>query len=146
MIEFFLESRIWRFTKWGTDSGSHLIVNNRRRITTARRKHGKRKTSWSPRVQRTSVCSWIQSSWLSLHAVLTLFSYHNACLVLDVLRGTPLRTDGDPSGFHRARRDQQTPHKHRETRNAQAEGGVDISTLPDNVTRIVVRSKQLTPR
>ncbi|XP_030256024.1 plexin domain-containing protein 1-like isoform X2 [Sparus aurata] len=64
----------------------------------------------------------------------------------DALRGTPLRTDGDPSGFHRTRRDQQTPHKHRDARNAQAEGGgggggggggVDISTLPDNMTRVV---------
>lgn len=79
------------------------------------------------------------------HVVLALLGYHNACLVLDALRGTPLRTDGDPSGFHRTRRDQQIPHKHREARNAQAEGGgggggVDISPLPDNMTRIVVRS------
>lgn len=90
-----------------------------------------------------------------VHAGLTcvsaLLSHHNACILLDALRGTPLRTDGDPSGFHRTRRDQQTPHKHRDARNAQAEGGggvggggVDISTLPDNMTRVVVRSKQQT--
>lgn len=67
---------------------------------------------------------------------------HNACLVLDALReGTPLRTDGDLFGFHRTRRDEQSPYKHREARNAQAEGGggLDISMLPDNnMTRIVV--------
>ena len=84
--------------------------------------------------------------------VLTLFSDHSACLVLDALSGTSLRTDGDPSGLHRTRRDQQTLHKHRGARDTQAEGagagggggGVDISTLPDNMTRIVVRSELLT--
>ncbi|XP_041818868.1 plexin domain-containing protein 1-like isoform X1 [Chelmon rostratus] len=62
----------------------------------------------------------------------------------DPLSDAPLRTDGDPSGFHRTRRDQQTPHKHREARNAQAEGGggLDISTLPDNMTRIVEDSQR----
>ncbi|KAM7381253.1 hypothetical protein PAMA_012210 [Pampus argenteus] len=56
----------------------------------------------------------------------------------DGLSGTPLRTDGDPSGFHRTRSDQQTLHKHRGARNTQADaGGVDISTLPDNMTHIV---------
>ncbi len=81
----------------------------------------------------------MDSSVSTCGAMLTLFS-HYVCLVLDALRGTPLRTDGDPSGFHRTRRDQQTPHKHREARNAQAEGGggLDISTLPDNMTQIVV--------
>lgn len=113
-----------------------------------------RKTSGLHRVQQKSVCRWIQSYEMFLHAgltcVSTLLSHHNACILLDALRGTPLRTDGDPSGFHRTRRDQQTPHKHRDARNAQAEGGggggggVDISTLPDNMTRVVVRSKQLT--
>lgn len=64
---------------------------------------------------------------------------HIACFALDALRGTPLRTDGDPSGFHRARRDQQPPHRHREARKAQAAGGgLDINILPDNMTRIVV--------
>lgn len=77
-----------------------------------------------------------------------MFSHHNACLLLDALRSTPLPTDGDLSGFYRTRRDQQTPHKHREARNAQADrgGGLDISTLPDNMTRIVVRSEQPTLR
>ncbi|KAM9336859.1 plexin domain-containing protein 1-like [Symphorus nematophorus] len=62
----------------------------------------------------------------------------------DALRGTPLRTDGDPPGFHRTRRDQQTPHKLREPRDAQAEGGrgLDISYLPDNMTRIVEDSQR----
>lgn len=60
------------------------------------------------------------------------------CVVLDPWSGTALE---DPSSFHRTRRDQQTPHKHREARSSQAEGGggVDISPLPDNMTRIVVR-------
>ncbi|XP_008289729.1 plexin domain-containing protein 1-like [Stegastes partitus] len=59
---------------------------------------------------------------------------------------TDLRTDGDPSGFHRTRRDQQIPQEHREARDTQAEGGggggVDISTLPDNMTRIVEDSQR----
>lgn len=61
-----------------------------------------------------------------------------ACVVLDAWSGTALE---DLSSFHRTRRDQQTPHKHREARSSQAEGGggVDISPLPDNMTRIVVR-------
>ncbi|KAE8283952.1 Plexin domain-containing protein 1 Tumor endothelial marker 7 Precursor [Larimichthys crocea] len=64
----------------------------------------------------------------------------------DALReGTPLRTDGDLFGFHRTRRDEQSPYKHREARNAQAEGGggLDISMLPDNnMTRIVEDSQR----
>ncbi|XP_069560715.1 plexin domain-containing protein 1-like [Brachyistius frenatus] len=70
----------------------------------------------------------------------------------DARSGTALRTEGDPSSFHRTRRDQQTPHRHREARNTQAEGGggrgggeggVDISTLPDNnMTRIVEDSQR----
>ncbi|XP_030610901.1 plexin domain-containing protein 1-like isoform X2 [Archocentrus centrarchus] len=62
----------------------------------------------------------------------------------DARSGTALRTAGDPSSFHRTRRDQQTPHKHREERNTQAEGGggVDISPLPDNMTRIVEDSQR----
>lgn len=67
-----------------------------------------------------------------------MLSYHNACLVLDALNGTPLRTDADPSGLHRTSRDQQSPHKHRVARNTLG-GGVAIDTLPDNMTRIVVR-------
>lgn len=60
---------------------------------------------------------------------------------------TPLRTDGDPSGLHRTRRDQQTLHKHRGARDTQAEGaggigGVDISPLPDNMTRTVKDSQR----
>lgn len=59
-----------------------------------------------------------------------------------------LRTDGDPSIFYRTRRDLETLHKDQEARSTQAEGGgggaVDISPLPDNMTRIVVRYKQLT--
>ncbi|XP_054455107.1 plexin domain-containing protein 1-like isoform X2 [Anoplopoma fimbria] len=50
----------------------------------------------------------------------------------DTLSGIPLQTDVDLSG---TRRDQQTPHKHREARNTR--GGFDVSTLPDNMTRIV---------
>ncbi|XP_068610697.1 plexin domain-containing protein 1-like [Brachionichthys hirsutus] len=60
------------------------------------------------------------------------------------LRGTPLQTDADPSGFHRTRRDQQTPHKRREARNTQAEGGrggLDINPLSDNTTQIVNSQK-----
>lgn len=83
---------------------------------------------------------FLDSILLDVSACTTLFSYQNACFVLDPLSLTPLRTDGDPSGFHRTRRDQQTQHKHREAHNSRAEGGgVDISTLPDNITLIVVR-------
>lgn len=54
------------------------------------------------------------------------------CVVLDARSGTALQTEGDPSSFPRTRRDQQSPHR-------EAEGGVDISPLPDNMTRMVVR-------
>ncbi|XP_029311556.1 plexin domain-containing protein 1-like isoform X2 [Cottoperca gobio] len=54
----------------------------------------------------------------------------------DALRGTPLHTDGDLSGFHRTRRNQQNPYKYREARNTGGRG-LDISTLSDNMTRIV---------
>ncbi|XP_028990374.1 plexin domain-containing protein 1-like [Betta splendens] len=55
--------------------------------------------------------------------------------------------EGDPSGFYRTRRDQetkQTQHRHRESRNTRSEGGggVDISTLPDNATLIVEDSQR----
>lgn len=121
----------------------HLTVNNRLRITTAWRKHGKKNKHLDPAEHKKHLFVHGFSLCMPATCVSTLLSHHNACLVLDALRGTPLRTDGDPSGFHRTRRDQQNPHKHREARNAQAEGGVDISTLPDNMTRIVVRSKQI---
>uniref|UniRef100_A0A4W6CI72 Plexin domain containing 1 n=1 Tax=Lates calcarifer TaxID=8187 RepID=A0A4W6CI72_LATCA len=52
----------------------------------------------------------------------------------DALSRTTLRTDGDPSGFHITRMDQQTPHKHREA--------LDISILPDNMTRILEDSQR----
>ncbi|XP_041830335.1 plexin domain-containing protein 1-like [Melanotaenia boesemani] len=59
----------------------------------------------------------------------------------DSQTGTALRTDGDPSSFHRTRRDHQT--QNREARNPQAEGGgVDISPLPDNMTRVVEDSQK----
>ncbi|XP_059180386.1 plexin domain-containing protein 1-like [Centropristis striata] len=54
------------------------------------------------------------------------------------LSGTPLQMDGDLFGFYRTRRDQQTTHKHREARNTGV--GLDISTLPDNITRVVDES------
>ncbi|KAM6898902.1 plexin domain-containing protein 1-like isoform 1-T1 [Lycodopsis pacificus] len=54
----------------------------------------------------------------------------------DALSGTLLQTDVDLSGSHRTRRDQQTPHKHREARNTGGRG-LDVSTLPDNTTHIV---------
>ncbi|XP_049916195.1 plexin domain-containing protein 1-like isoform X1 [Epinephelus moara] len=60
----------------------------------------------------------------------------------DALSGTPLQRDGDLSGFHRDSRNQQTPHKHREARNTDGGGGLDISTLPDNVTRVVEDSQR----
>nr|XP_020472219.1 plexin domain-containing protein 1-like [Monopterus albus] len=61
----------------------------------------------------------------------------------DALGQTPLQTDGGPSSFHRTRRDQQTLHKHRQARDTQTEGGgVDISTLPDNMTQIVEDSQK----
>lgn len=67
-----------------------------------------------------------------------------ARLVVDALSGSPLRTDGEASRLHRTRRDQHALHRHREARDTQAEagggGGFDISTLPDNMTHIVVRS------
>ncbi|KAM4624239.1 plexin domain-containing protein 1-like [Polymixia lowei] len=62
----------------------------------------------------------------------------------DALSGTSLQTDGDPSGLHRTRRDQQTQHKHgqrRVVRNA-SEGGVAIDTLPDNLTQVVEDSQR----
>ncbi|XP_047464742.1 plexin domain-containing protein 1-like isoform X2 [Mugil cephalus] len=55
----------------------------------------------------------------------------------DARSGTALRTDGDPSSLHRTSRGQQTSHKHREVRNT-----VDISTLPDNMTRTVEDSQR----
>ncbi|XP_032429874.1 plexin domain-containing protein 1-like isoform X2 [Xiphophorus hellerii] len=61
----------------------------------------------------------------------------------DPYRGTALRTDGDTASFQRTRGDRQNQQNHREARNAQAEGGggVDISPLPDNMTRIVDSQK-----
>ncbi|XP_071766147.1 plexin domain-containing protein 1-like isoform X1 [Centroberyx gerrardi] len=59
----------------------------------------------------------------------------------DALSGTPLRTDGDPSGLHRTSRDQQTPHRHRVVRSPPG-GGVAIDTLPDNMTRVVEDSQR----
>ncbi|XP_062234570.1 plexin domain-containing protein 1-like isoform X1 [Platichthys flesus] len=53
---------------------------------------------------------------------------------------TPLRTDVDPSGFHSARWEQPTSHRHRAARRAPAGSGgegVDISPLPVNMTRIL---------
>ncbi|TNN84808.1 Plexin domain-containing protein 1 [Liparis tanakae] len=55
--------------------------------------------------------------------------------------GTPLHTHVDLSGFHRTRRDQRSPHRHREARNSGGGGGLDVSTLTDNTT-IVEDSKQ----
>lgn len=47
-----------------------------------------------------------------------------------VMSRTSLRTDEEPSSFHR--KEKQTLHKHREARNT-----VDISSLPDNITKIL---------
>lgn len=65
----------------------------------------------------------------------------NICLTLGALRSSALRTDGDPSGFYRTSQEEQTPNKQREARSTRPE----ISILPDNVTRIVVRCKPLAP-
>ncbi|XP_076008444.1 plexin domain-containing protein 1-like isoform X2 [Genypterus blacodes] len=59
----------------------------------------------------------------------------------DALSRTPLRADGDLSGLRRTSRDQQGPHKHRETRNV-AGGGVAIDSLPDNMTLTVEDSQR----
>lgn len=67
--------------------------------------------------------------------------FHHACLVADTQSGPALRANGDLSSFHRTRGDQQSHQKHREARSAQTEG-VDISTLPDNMTHIVVRCEK----
>uniref|UniRef100_UPI0037E9AE6E plexin domain-containing protein 1-like n=1 Tax=Semicossyphus pulcher TaxID=241346 RepID=UPI0037E9AE6E len=53
----------------------------------------------------------------------------------DALSRTPLWTDGYLTGFHRTRRDQQT--QQREASKSADGRGLDISTLPDNVTQIV---------
>ncbi|XP_061563950.1 plexin domain-containing protein 1-like isoform X1 [Cololabis saira] len=59
----------------------------------------------------------------------------------DAQSGMALRTDAQLSQFHRARRDQQAQHK--EVRNPQVKsGGVDVSPLPDNLTRIVEDSQR----
>lgn len=58
----------------------------------------------------------------------------------DAPSGTPLHTHVDLSGFHKTRRDQRTPHRHREARNSGG-GGLDVSTLTDNTT-IVEDSKK----
>ncbi|XP_035469564.1 plexin domain-containing protein 1 isoform X2 [Scophthalmus maximus] len=62
----------------------------------------------------------------------------------DAVSRTPLRTDADPSDFHRTSRDERSPHRHREARDTQAAGGgggegggVDISVMPDNMTLIL---------
>ncbi|MED6232399.1 Plexin domain-containing protein 1 [Ataeniobius toweri] len=56
----------------------------------------------------------------------------------DAYRETALRTDGNTASFQRTRGDRQNQEKHREARNVQADGGgVDISPLPDNMTRVV---------
>lgn len=127
-----------------------LVVNNRWRIATAWRMHRKKKHLDPAEFWRNlfMFMDLILQDVSTCHVCGLMFSHHNACLLLDALRSTPLRTDGDPSGFYRTRRDQQTPHKHREARNAQADrgGALDISTLPDNMTRIVVRSEQPTLR
>uniref|UniRef100_A0A3Q2CL22 Plexin domain containing 1 n=1 Tax=Cyprinodon variegatus TaxID=28743 RepID=A0A3Q2CL22_CYPVA len=60
----------------------------------------------------------------------------------DSYRGTPLRTDGDTASFQRTRRDWEDQLRHREVRNAQADGGVDISPLSDNMTRTVEDSQK----
>lgn len=97
----------------------------------------------TPDAAKVRVCSTLLGVSMNVaHTlVLTMCSYHIACLVLDALSLTHLQTHEDLSRFHRARRDQQTPQKHREARSARAEGGggVDITTLPDNVTHVVVR-------
>ncbi|XP_004080656.1 plexin domain-containing protein 1 [Oryzias latipes] len=59
----------------------------------------------------------------------------------DTQSGPALRANGDLSSFHRTRGDQQSHQKHREARSAQTEG-VDISTLPDNMTHIVEDSQK----
>lgn len=51
-----------------------------------------------------------------------------------------LQTDVLRSGFYRTSREEPPPHKHREARNAP-----EISTLPDNMTRVVVRPFHLHP-
>ncbi|KAM9426738.1 plexin domain-containing protein 1-like [Pholidichthys leucotaenia] len=58
--------------------------------------------------------------------------------------GSALQTDGAANSFHRLRRDQQTPNRHRGTRNAQADGGgrVDIGIWPENTTQIVEDSQR----
>lgn len=49
--------------------------------------------------------------------------------------------DGDTSGFQRTRGGQHNQQKHREARNAQADGRVAISPLPDNMTRVMDSQK-----
>lgn len=51
-----------------------------------------------------------------------------------------LQTDVVQSSFYRTSRDEPPPHKHREARNAP-----EISTLPDNMTRVVVRPFHIYP-
>ncbi|XP_037547157.1 plexin domain-containing protein 1-like [Nematolebias whitei] len=58
----------------------------------------------------------------------------------DSQSGTALRSIGGEASFHRARRDQQNQQQHRET--TQARGRVDVTTLPDNMTRIVEDSQK----
>lgn len=53
----------------------------------------------------------------------------------DALSDSPLWTDGYLTGFHRTKRDQMTPQ--RETSKSTDGRGLDISTLPDNVTQVV---------
>ncbi|XP_012734899.2 plexin domain-containing protein 1 isoform X1 [Fundulus heteroclitus] len=61
----------------------------------------------------------------------------------DAYRGTALRMDGDTDSFQRTRGDRQNQEKHREARNAQADGGrVHVSPLPDNMTRILEDSQK----
>ncbi|KAK5881559.1 hypothetical protein CesoFtcFv8_022342 [Champsocephalus esox] len=59
----------------------------------------------------------------------------------DALSETVLQTDGDFYGFPRTRRDQHSPHQHREVRHTEGRG-LDITTLPDNMTRIVEDSQR----
>ncbi|MED6283843.1 hypothetical protein CHARACLAT_013142 [Characodon lateralis] len=61
----------------------------------------------------------------------------------DAYRETALRMDGETASFQRTRGDRQNQEKHREARNVQADGGgVDISPLYDNMTRVVEDSQK----
>ncbi|XP_008312356.1 plexin domain-containing protein 1-like isoform X2 [Cynoglossus semilaevis] len=54
-----------------------------------------------------------------------------------VSRSSPCTHPAAPYSLPGIIRDQHAPHKHREVRNAQSEGGVDISMLPEDITRIL---------